>query len=297
MNKKRLIVRLKGGIGNQLFCYAAARRLALTNQAELVLDHVTGFSRDHLYRRKYLLERFNIPCRKATSWERMEPFERYRRAWVKLTARRKPFEFRNYVEQEGIDFDPRLLTFKVEGTIYLDGLWQSEGYFKDVEEIIRQDLQITPPDDLQNQEMAAKIDSCNAVAIHVRWFNGPHDQTPNHNIGHDYYKRAVKEIMDKLLNPHFFVFSDNPEAARNMLPLTNEMITCVDHNQHDDNACADLWLMTLCKHFIIANSTFSWWGAWLADDKSKIVITPKIELTGVTAWGFRGIIPDTWTQL
>jgi len=271
--------------------------VALKNKAELVIDNVTGFARDRLYHRKYMLDRFQIPCRKASSYERMEPLERYRRAWAKLTARRKPFDLRKYVEQEGIDFDSRLLNLKVEGTIYLDGLWQSEGYFKDVEEIIRQDLQITPPDDLQNQEMAAKIDSCDAVAIHVRWFNGPRDQMPSHNIGQDYYKRAVNEIMVKVSNPHFFVFSDNPEATRNMLPLPGEMITCVEHNQHDENAYADLWLMTRCKHFIIANSTFSWWGAWLATSQSKKVIAPKIELTGVTAWGFRGIIPETWTQL
>ena len=85
----KLIARIKGGLGNQLFCYAAARRLALVNNAELVIDDVTGFVRDRQYRRQYALDRFQIPARKATPAERMEPFERYRRGVAKFVARRR----------------------------------------------------------------------------------------------------------------------------------------------------------------------------------------------------------------
>ena len=109
MNK--VITRIKGGVGNQLFCYAAARRLALVNNAELVIDDVTGFARDRQYRRKYMLDRFSIPFRKATSAERLEPFERYRRGIMKWLSRRKPFAERRYLEQEGIDIDERLLAW------------------------------------------------------------------------------------------------------------------------------------------------------------------------------------------
>lgn len=82
----KLIARIKGGLGNQLFCYAEARRLALVNNAELVIDDVTGFVRDRQYRRQYALARFHIPARKATPAERMEPFERYRRGLAKFVA-------------------------------------------------------------------------------------------------------------------------------------------------------------------------------------------------------------------
>jgi hypothetical protein len=105
----KLIVRIKGGLGNQLFCYAAARRLALVNDAELVIDDVTGFARDQQYRRRYMLDRFNILARKATPRERLEPFERYRRGVMRLLSRRKPFVERHYLEREGIEFDERLL--------------------------------------------------------------------------------------------------------------------------------------------------------------------------------------------
>ena len=94
MNK--IIPRIFGGLGNQLFCYAAARRLALVNDAELVIDDVTGFARDREYRRQYMLDRFRIPVRKATPAERLEPFERYRRGLMKWLSRSKPFMERHY---------------------------------------------------------------------------------------------------------------------------------------------------------------------------------------------------------
>ena len=136
----KVIVRILGGLGNQLFCYAAARRLALVNDAELVLDTVSGFTYDRVYRRQYQLDHFNIPCRKATPTERLEPFGRLRRWLLRTWNRRLPFEKRSYIFQEGLDFDPRLLEFKPRGTVYLEGYWQSEKYFKDVEDIIRQEF-------------------------------------------------------------------------------------------------------------------------------------------------------------
>ena len=93
----KVIVRVKGGLGNQLFCYAAARRLALVNDAELVVDDVTGFCRDKIYGCKYALDKFNIKARKATPAERMEPFERGRRAMAKYFSKARPFNKRRYV--------------------------------------------------------------------------------------------------------------------------------------------------------------------------------------------------------
>lgn len=293
----KIISRIKGGLGNQLFCYAAARRLALVNNAELVIDDVTGFARDLTYHRQYALDHFNIPCRKATSAERMEPIERYRRGLAKWSSRRKPFAERHYLEQEGRDFDERLLSLNVKGTLYLDGLWQSEGYFKDIENVIREDLQITPPIDALNQDMAEKIRNSNAVALHVRWFDAL-DSTATHNISSDYYRRAIAIIEQKIERPCYFLFSDDPEAARTKLALPNERTTFVLHNHGDENAYADLWLMKQCQHFIIANSTFSWWGAWLGGQVGKIVITP-ISTVGnyIENWSFKGLIPELWEKL
>lgn len=297
MSRIKVIVRIKGGLGNQLFCYAAARRLALANQAELVIDDVTGFARDRKYHRRYALDRFRISARKATAWERMEPFERYRRGLAKFLAKRRPFHRRQYVESEGVDFDPRLLSLHVKGTVYLDGYWQSEGYFQDVESVIRKDLEIVPPEDPSNREMARRIAACNAVAVHIRWFDYPGGGNAAHNASRDYYRRAMDEMGRCVGDPHFFVFSDDPEAAIRALDLPEDEATCVSHNKGDDNAYADLWLMSQCKHFVTANSTFSWWGAWLSPHARKVVVAPGIVQSGISSWGFDGLIPKEWIQV
>ena len=295
MNK--IIPRIVGGLGNQLFCYAAARRMALVNNAELVIDDVSGFVRDHTYQRSYQLDHFNIPCRKASAFECMEPFSRVRRVLKRKWNMRFIFEKRNYIVQEVIDFDPRLLQVKPKGTVYIEGYWQSEIYFKDVESTIRQDLQIKPPADAVNLDMAEKIRSCMAVAVHVRFFDEPQAYGIN-NAPCDYYKRSIFEMERRIPDAHYYVFSDRPEAARESIPLSDDRITLLKHNQGDEYAYADLWLMTLCRHFIIANSTFSWWGAWLGGGSDKCVIAPGFVMReGKMWWGFDGLIPDKWILL
>ena len=290
----KVIARIRGGLGNQLFCYAAARRLALVNKSELVIDDVTGFARDSQYQRKYTLDHFSIPARKASAAERLEPFERYRRGMQKFISRQRPFLNRTYVEQEGIDFDPRLLSYRPSTKVYLDGLWQSEGYFKDVEKTIREDLRIIPPSDAVNLQMAEKIRNCRAVALHVRFFDAP-SSSSLHNITPDYYRRAIAVMEQRIESPHYFLFSDDPDAARTRLNLPQGRVSFVSHNKGDANAYADLWLMTLCRHFITANSTFSWWGAWLGETENSIVLVPEFTPGGnATSWCFEGLIPDRW---
>jgi Glycosyl transferase family 11 len=297
MIKNKIITRIKGGLGNQLFCYAAARRLSIVNDAELVIDDVTGFARDYAFQRQYALEHFNISCRKATPGERLEPLERYRRGVLKWRSRRKPFAERPYLEQEYQDFDARLLTRQVKGTLYLDGYWQSESYFKDVEATTREDLRITPPHDADNRSMSQRIcQTSNPVALHVRWFSDPTSQS-EHNLSEAYYANAIGLMEHKLDSPHYFLFSDNPEAARQKLSLPESRVTYVCHNQGDLMAYADLWLMSQCKHFIMANSTFSWWGAWLGEHPNQLVTTPNLSLQGAMSWGFAGLLPDQWIKM
>lgn len=292
-----IITRIHGGLGNQLFCYAAARRLALMNSAELVIDDVSGFVWDFTYQRHYQFEHFNIPCRKATTAERLEPFSRYRRYLKRIYNRLRPFAERSYIQQEGPDFDHRLLAINPRGTVYLEGFWQSERYFKDVEATIRSDLQIKPPGDEANRAMAAHIRSCLAVAVHVRFFDAPTQDGIN-NAPDDYYARAVAQMERLAPDAHYFVFSDRPDNVRGLIPLPDERITYVEHNQGDTNAYADLWLMHLCQHFIIANSTFSWWGAWLSAYVGKQVIAPGFEMReGKNSWGFEGLLPNEWIKL
>jgi hypothetical protein len=293
----KIIARLFGGLGNQLFIYTAARRLALVNDIELVLDDVSGFTHDVVYHRQNQLDHFSIPCRKASALERLEPFGRLRRKVLRSWNQCKPFEERTYLIQESIDFDQSLLQFKPRGTVYLDGYWQSENYFKDVEATIRQDLQIKQPTDSANLDMADQIRSSSAVSLHVRFFDEPYAEGINNAPG-DYYSRAIEKMERLFPDAHYFIFSDQPEAARARIPLPDARVTLVSHNKGNEHAYADLWLMTICQHFIIANSTFSWWGAWLGSNPSKQVIAPGFEMReGKMWWGFDGLIPDQWIKL
>ncbi len=290
---------MRGGVGNQLFSYAAARRLALKNDAELVIDNVSGFTRDLKYRRCYALHRFGIPARLASPAERFFPCERLRRLFAKLLSRGKNFESRSYLEQEFEDFDPRLLSLRFQGDIYLDGLWQSELYFSDMEGIIRRDLLISPPEDEMNSAMARCIAaSRNAVALHVRWFLPPEARDTVRNVALTYYERAVALALEQLEQPHFFIFSDDIPGAVALLSLPAGSYTVVGHNKGDGLSYADLWLMTLCRNFITANSTFSWWGAWLSSHAGKLVITPDPKLLDArNYWRMAGLLPDAWRKI
>ena len=215
---------------------------------------------------------------------------------MKWLARRKPFAERRYVEQEGLDFDERLLRLKIKGVMYLDGLWQSESYFKDMEQTIREDLRIIPPNDALNQRMAEEIRRSSSVALHVRWFDKA-GSTATHNVSVSYYERAISLIESMIESPRYFLFSDDPDAARAKLALPSGRVTVVSNNKGDENSFADLWLMTHCRHFILANSTFSWWGAWLGGGKEKLVVTPNQKMDGKAAWGFKGLIPANWIEI
>lgn len=295
----KLIVRIRGGLGNQLFCYAAARRVALKNGHELVIDHVSGFSRDVVYRRAYRLDGFSISARLATPAERYEPFERVRRGIAKYIERQRPFEKRRYIEQEFPGFDPRLLNLKLqEGTTVIDGLWQSARYFDDIEETLRGDLRILPPVDKKNLDAHAWIKQNQAVAVHVRWFSSPDAVTgAEARVHKQYYRSALSILQQRIRQPRFAVFSDNPKAVAEILELPTDRTLLVDWNS--DRGCElwDLWLMSYCQHFVLANSTFSWWGAWLGTQKKeRLVLFPRCEPRDILGWGwdYEGQMPGDW---
>jgi len=294
MNK--IFVRIRGGIGNQLFCYAAARRLAHVNNVELILDHRTGFAKDYKYKRRFMLDSFQIPVRKIRRFELMWPFESVWLGFLKFISRHKYFQNSFYIEQKGMNFNDNLLNLQLKGNIYLDGYWQSEDYFKDIESIIRKDLIIKIPSDIYNQSIAINISKVNAVAIHVRWFDNP-GNIESHNVKVDYYNQSIKIIENKIENPHYFIFSDDPVASKSKIKLPENRYTIISHNKGDEHAYADLWLMSKCRYFITANSTFSWWAAWLSDFEDKLVLTPKLVVEGKTAWGFIGLIPKEWIKV
>ncbi len=300
----KVVVRLKGGLGNQLFCYAAARRLAWVNDAELVLDAVTGFKYDHLYQRKYALGAFHIPARMATLAEQMEPLGRVRRLIARKLSECKPLALRRYIKQVGVDFDPGIVALRLQdGTTYFDVFGQSEQYFADIRELLVQDFVMSAPADQVNLQMAKQIEASPSVALHVRWFDSG-DAAHSSNMSLAYYAQAIPQMLAKIGRAHFFIFSDRPAQTEALLAplMQGEPYTVVRHNAERANAEADFWLMRQCRHFIIGNSTFAWWAAWLGEHShdGTQVFAPARNVDpehSVTAWGFPGLLPERWTVL
>jgi len=178
-----------------------------------------------------------------------------------------------YYKEPHFNFDPGVL--ELTGDVCLDGYWQSERYFKDVADIIRDALKVTLPMTGRNLDLSRRIGDVDAVSLHVRRGDYLIDQQVLewHGVcGLDYYRQAIDYIVDWVKRPEFFVFSDEPEWAKAHLEFDHP-VTFIDHNP-PDKGYEDLRLMTICRHHIVANSSFSWWGAWLASSNDQIVLAP-----------------------
>lgn len=287
-----IVVRLCGGLGNQLFQYAAGRRLAMVRRTELVLDlgwYVRTPSSDT--QRTYELDHYPIKARVATTGEAL--WCRLHEGRLSRLAYYFPRRWDHWRERI-FDFDPMVLD--LQDNTYLDGYWQSYRYFEEYAQLIQDELTPIAPLDLKDEEVAGLITRGNAVSVHVRRGDYVTHQTAAAYHGLcslDYYKSALAHISDHVSNPHFFVFSDDPAWTRENLPLPGQA-TFVDHNG-SATAFQDLRLMSLCQHQIIANSSFSWWGAWLNKRPDKIVVVPQQWFTDQR--DIRSLIPDNWIRL
>lgn len=290
-----VIARIFGGIGNQLFCYAAARRLALANRVPLRLDACSGFVRDG-YRRQYLLDQFAIAAKEATVWESfMHPAGRARRGSVILLNQLLPFERRWYIQEVAPHrFDTRLWSFRVERPTYVSGYWQSERYFADVMETIRSELAFTLPHSTESARLATEMEATESVSIHLRTFAEVPSRAPrsvwSSPLPLEYYSRAAGHVARALGSAVFFCFSDNVEWARAHLRLPWEVVYVdVNVERGNDGAVDDLWLMSRCRHHVVSNSTFSWWGAWLGRDGRGVTIAPEVVRRCDPDW-----VPSKW---
>jgi len=295
---KKVITRIFGGLGNQLFCYAVAKKIALNNNAELIIDNITGFENDN-YNRKYLLNNFNIQSRLVTKKECFYPFPRLAFSILRRYNKFLKFENRFYIQHEGVDFDNRVFDIKVEKKLYLEACWQSENYFQDITDIIKNEFELNLKLNIENTNYLNLIKNTNSVCLHIRFFDNG-ENGPN-NISDEYYKKAILNIKSKFSDLSFFVFSDNLELAEKKLKINSLNAYYVNINSNNDDAIFDFFLMRNCKHFIIANSTFSWWAAWLSNNGEKVIIAPDYQIgkskNTVTSWGFDGLIPNNWIKI
>ena len=286
-----------GGIGNQMFQYAVGRRLAHFHRTELKLD-LSWFDAVAAIKtvRKYELPVFNIQAQVASNGETA----RYRRTrLLKRFEQLLPISLasrdKRYISEKHYHFDPGILI--LPDNIYLDGYWQSPRYFDDIKDIIRDEFTIRTEPDAENHLIAEEIMRTESVSIHVRRGDYISDSTTNsiHGVcSLEYYRSAVKMMEQKVKRPFYFVFSDDPRWAEDNLASVCPA-TFVSHHM-PDKPYEDMRLMTLCKHHIIANSSFSWWGAWLSLNSDKVVIAPTHWFRDETV-STRDLIPRQWIRL
>ena len=288
-----------GGLGNQMFQYAAAKALALRLKTDIVIDlSFYELHRNKSWNRSYELTVFDlkIPVRNKNfkgvamcRWK--EIFEKF--AWNNENL----LPFGLFTDISPHIYDSRFEQLK--NGIALLGYFQNENYFQKHTEEICKDFTFSQPLSEHNQKIASHISACQSVSLHIRrgdYLSDKNNAQTFATLSIEYYQAAIKFIRQRVESPHFFVFSDDMEWA--MAQFTGSSFDYVDINR-GKNSYNDMRLMTRCKHHIIANSSFSWWGAYLNCNSEKIVIAPEnwYKNDEKNALAIANLLPRTWVKM
>jgi hypothetical protein len=274
-----IITRIFGGLGNQMFQYAMGRALAYRNNAKLLLD-ISFFARSQL--RRFALDSFSSDAEIASG----QILRRYRlqNACDLLSVvnlfRRPSTESIPFFRERFFHFDP--VAYQLSAPVCIEGYWQSARYFEDCAPAIRQEFKPKQELSLSDARLAEIMTATPTVSLHVR--RGDYVTNPRTNATHglcslDYYARAMEYITERVDDVRLFVFSDDLEWTQRHLssaPLKSSFppTTFVEANPASGEF-RDMHLMSCCKHHIIANSSYSWWGAWLNPSPDEIIVCPQ----------------------
>jgi rRNA maturation protein Nop10 len=277
--RRSVIVRLIGGMGNQLFQYAIGRTIAMRHRRTLVLDDVTlQAERTGTTRRAYALSLLRIRAELLSSVQIAGPG-----VVVRLIEATRGFH-------------SEVLQPCPFAHIYLDGFWQDERYFSSAKERLRRELRLRTVAAPSQWEREIR-DARSPVSVHVRRQDylargGRHLGF----VGKDYYDRAIRLLLRRVPDAHFFVFSDDVQWCRRNLRFARPHSFIPNDRHMQERAHRDFGLMTLCRHFVIANSSYSWWPAWLASRPGSVVVAPRIWFRDVPSDSI-AIVPRGWTRL
>ncbi len=294
---------LRGGLGNQMFQYAAGLNLALKNKTELVLDTTylnDRFPRKEVTFRNYDMDIFSIAPR-FTALSKASGRFPIPGLWLGLdlglTRARDVLGIRRLVkEREDFIFDPSVLAAGPSTALW--GHWQTEKYFEESKERIRREFHFKDELRGEAEEIRKKISASASVALHVRRGDYVAFKRVANDMGTadiEYYEKAVRYVAERVKNPSFFVVSDDIEWCRENIKPPFPTMYLTDASR-GPKASYHLHLMSLCEHNIIANSTFSWWGAWLNMNPKKIVVAPA-RWSASAEKKKLDIIPAGWTLI
>jgi len=278
-----------------MFQYAVAKVIAQKHNTELKFD-LRGLFAGEDVRKTYELDIFGIPEVLASHRE-FFPFYRNsiygsKTLWNFIKKRKK---LKHYKEKK-FTFNENLIP-NSSANMLLVGLFQSEKYFANKRDLILKEFTFKKALQNKNLELSKRLQSENAVAVHIRRGEFAADSTINKNIGTsslDYYNKAIEHIKNNVENPVFYIFSDSPDWVKENFKILKNA-TQIDWNTGKESYI-DMQLMSLCKHNVIANSTFSWWGAWLNQNPNKIVIAPQKWFASLK-YDTKDLIPETWIRL
>ncbi|MCL2597945.1 MAG: alpha-1,2-fucosyltransferase [Paludibacter sp.] len=299
-----IIIQLRGGLGNQMFQYACGTSIASRLGVKLKLDisYMTDKKpRENFTERDYALNVFNINNEIASKKEvqRFVPYSadasEFTYAWFMF--KRTLFCRHRFSEPAK---NPSFYFAEIEqitNNTYIKGYFQNEKYFNFIRDKLLKDFSIRNEIDDNNQNLSNKINSENAVSIHIR--RGDYLNSLNASLFNlldiDYYKKAIKYILKEVENPVFYVFTEDFQWAKTQFAALDIPITIVDWNI-GSQSYLDMILMSRCKHNIIANSSFSWWGAWLNQYPEKKIIAPQNWFKN-PKMNETHIIPSNWIKL
>lgn len=270
-----IISKLISGLGNQLFQYAIGRQLALNKNTDFKLD-TSFFGNQNL--RSYKLSNFNVEATIATDEEISNYLDvysnksLYAKVYRRIERTRPKHKKRYFKEAEWWVYEPEL--FKTPGDVYIDGYWQHYKYFANLHPQILDEITLKNPCSIEVEGIAAKMKNSSSVAVHIRRGDYITDPSAYNLMGVlpvSYYTEAIKYLKAKITNPRFYFFSDDLDWVRENL-ITGDDMEVVELKDGKDYL--DLDLMSKCAHNIIANSSFSWWGAFLNRNPDKIVVAP-----------------------
>jgi Glycosyl transferase family 11 len=290
-----IIARLNGGLGNQMFQFAASRALSLRTHAMLKLD-ISAFPLDHL--RSYDLGDYALADHVAiASNAELAQCEHKKPRGLALIGKALGVGGAAIpaLREAHFHHDPALASARPPA--YVVGYWQSERYFADHADQIRRDFTPRKSFEPENTEIANVISRSSAISLHVRrgdYVSDAKTQAVHGVCGLNYYARAMAAVEAQVAAPHYIVFSDDPDWTRANLTSPHQMtfVTC----NPTSRAYRDIQLMSLCQHHIIANSSFSWWGAWLNGRADKVVVAPR-QWFASGGKDARDLVPSGWVRI